>query len=254
MRFYLGTHMPNWLERSTRPLFISHRRLVRYRRRLPRARCRWALDSGGFTELSMNGRWETTPVQYIAAARRYRDEIGSLDWAAPQDWMCEPWIVAKTGRTVAHHQRLTVENYVHLSDTAPDIPFVPVLQGWSIDDYRRCVDLYHEAGVDLASLPVVGLGTVCRRQATDDIGRIVATLADVCRLHGFGVKLEGLRRYGWLLTSADSMAWSYGGRRIQPCPHGTAVSCANCWEHAQSWADSAIAGDRPVQLALGAWS
>ncbi len=34
---------------------------------------------------------------------RYRDEIGCLLWAAPQDWMCEPWITAKTGLTVAEH-------------------------------------------------------------------------------------------------------------------------------------------------------
>ncbi len=34
---------------------------------------------------------------------RYRDEIGCLLWAAPHDWMCEPWITAKTGLTVAEH-------------------------------------------------------------------------------------------------------------------------------------------------------
>lgn len=249
MRFYLGTHMPHWLERSERSLFVSHRRL-HGRRSLPRARCRWALDSGGFTELSMHGRWATTSLEYIAAARRYRDEVGNLDWCAPQDWMCEPWITAKTGKTVADHQHLTVHNFIELRGTAPDLPFVPVLQGWTLDDYRRCIDLYHDAGVKLADEPLVGLGTVCRRQATDEIGRIVATLAETCRLHGFGVKLAGLRRYGWLLTSADSMAWSYRGRRINPCPHTGVISCANCWMHANEWATRALAGDRPVQLEL----
>jgi integrase len=57
------------------------------RRRLPRARCRWALDSGGFTELSLFGRWQTTPAAYAAAVARYTDQIGKLAWASPQDWM-----------------------------------------------------------------------------------------------------------------------------------------------------------------------
>jgi len=33
------------------------------------------------------GAGPLTPEQYVAAVRRYRDEIGNLDWAAPQDWM-----------------------------------------------------------------------------------------------------------------------------------------------------------------------
>jgi O-acetyl-ADP-ribose deacetylase (regulator of RNase III) len=31
----------------------------------------WALDSGGFTELSLHGRWKATPAAYVAAVRRY---------------------------------------------------------------------------------------------------------------------------------------------------------------------------------------
>ena len=45
--------------------------------RLPRATTWWALDSGGFTELSRYGTWATgpTPAAYAARIRRYRDEI-----------------------------------------------------------------------------------------------------------------------------------------------------------------------------------
>jgi hypothetical protein len=79
--FYLGAHHPNWLRLVDFPLFISHRRLTG-RATLPRARAPWALDSGGFTELSMYGAWQTTAEQYAMAVRRYRDEIGLLTWAA----------------------------------------------------------------------------------------------------------------------------------------------------------------------------
>jgi len=52
---------------------------------MPRARASWALDSGGFTELSMHGRWLTSPKEYAKRAERYRVEVGRLDFAAVQD-------------------------------------------------------------------------------------------------------------------------------------------------------------------------
>ncbi|MBQ1165928.1 hypothetical protein KBZ21_48900, partial [Streptomyces sp. A73] len=72
---------------------------------------------------------------------------------------------------------------------------------------------------DLAAEPIVGLGSVCRRQATSEINEIVATLhSHGLRLHGFGVNTQGLSDYGPSLYSADSMAWSVDGRRNAPLP------------------------------------
>lgn len=239
MKFYLGTHEVSWLARTDVPLFVSHRRLAR-RRTFPRSVGEWALDSGGFTELDTHGYWETTPRGYVSAVRRYSDEIGGLEWAAPQDWMCEPWIVAKTGLDVVTHQARTVANFLELRALAPDLPFVPVLQGWQMDDYLRCVDIYTAAGVDLTAERVVGLGSVCRRQSEAEIEHICAALAARgLRLHGFGVKTLGLR-YARHLRSADSMAWSYNARRNPPIPGHTHASCANCLTWALRWYQRAL--------------
>lgn len=122
-----------------------------------------------------------------------------------------------------------MHNYLELRGLSDDLPIVPVLQGQTLGDYRRHVDLYMRAGVRLLDSPTVGLGSVCRRQATTEIAELVAALSsEGLPLHGFGVKLDGLRRYGWCLRSADSMAWSYGGRRTRPCPHTGAQACNNC--------------------------
>lgn len=262
--FYLGTHQPGWLTKAGVPLFISHRRLAGYRR-LPRARAGWALDSGGFSELSMFGAWRTTPADYVAAVERYDRQIGRLEWAAPQDWMCEPFMLAKTGLTVAEHQQRTVANFLELrelwgqrhADCPPhrqqSCPFVPVLQGWSLDDYWRCVDLYDRSGVHLADFPRVGLGSVCRRQATGEIGMIVRSLGQTLPLHGFGCKTTGLARYGRWLASADSMAWSVAGRRTTGCAPGHR-SEANCLPYALAWRDRVVAAladsERHEQLDL----
>jgi hypothetical protein len=187
-------------------------------------------------------------LEYIEAIERYDTEIGMLDWCAPQDWMCEPFMLAKTNKTVEQHQALTIESYLTLNAVQPKV--VPVLQGWTISDYHRHVEMYATSGVDLADCERVGLGSVCRRQATDEIAQIVASL-DGFRLHGFGVKSDGIRKYGWMLHSADSMSWSYSGRVIRPCPHTAVKSCANCWTHALEWRANAIAHTpKPVQMSL----
>lgn len=240
VRFYLGTHEVHWLGLTDVPLFISHRRLMK-RKSLPRALGPWALDSGGFTELGMYGRWVTTGGEYVAAVRRYRDEIGNLEWAAPQDWMCEPMMLAKTGLDVDTHQRYTVNSVIQLRSLAPDLPFIPVLQGWTLEDYLRCVELYRTRGIELRDEPVVGIGSVCRRQAEDEIEEIVGTLAGMgLRLHGFGVKTRGFR-YARFLVSSDSMAWSMDARRASPMPGHSHKNCANCIDWAMRWRDRAIA-------------
>ena len=220
MRCYLGTHQTSWLARlnaANVPLFVSHRRLVGRVSRHERATQSWALDSGGFSELSLFGRWTISPEEYVASVRRYQSEIGMMDWAAIQDWMCEPFILDKTGLTVAEHQRRSVQSYLDLCDLAPEIPWVPVLQGWAPNDYLRHRAMYADAGVDLAALSTVGLGSVCRRQHTDEVGPIIQHFFDAgVKLHGFGFKVKGLEKYGHLFKSADSMAWSFQARRSPP--------------------------------------
>jgi hypothetical protein len=245
LRFFLGTHEPAWLERLDVPLFLSRTRLAR-RKSLPCARAPWAMDSGGFTQLDTPPhRWTMSADEYADEVNYFAAEVGRLEWAAPQDWMCEPWIIAKTGLSVREHQERTVANFVELRDRGP---FIPVLQGWEAADYERCIELYQQAGVDLASFPLVGLGTVCRRQATPEIARIVGMLTNRgISLHGFGMKKVGLQRCSHLLTSADSTAWATRGRkawhfdRRRLCRNGTHPgSCANCMEWAQEWREGVV--------------
>jgi hypothetical protein len=246
VRFWLGTHEVGWLERMTVPLFISRVRLEK-RKVLPRARGPWALDSGGFTQLNQPPhRWTLPADEYADVVALYASEVGNLAWAAPQDWMCEPWIVERTGLSVREHQERTVANYLELRDRGP---FVPVLQGWTLEDYEACIALYTDAGVDLTAAPLVGLGTVCRRQATPEIARIVGALAGRgLRLHGFGMKSRGLARVAHLLESADSMAWSFNARmawqheKRQLCGGGHRGSCANCSAWALRWRDGVVDG------------
>lgn len=297
---YLGTHRPNWLAKLSVPLFVSRRTLAKLRR-LPRARGRWALDSGGFSELQLYGRWETTPEQYVDEVRRFIREIGGLDWAAIQDWMCEPQVIngmvrkvnpkakrkaainlAKwkqwvrrlsreradvpgvvgtlaqarrmerggghsvevlfhgTGLSIEEHQRRSVASYLRLRELAPEIQWAPVLQGGvepGGETYFQHVAMYWEAGVDLWFQPVVGVGSVCRRQHTAEAEGFLRRLAALgLRLHGFGFKVLGLERVHDVLQSSDSLAWSFQARKRPPLPECTGhKNCANCERYALRW-------------------
>jgi hypothetical protein len=274
-RFLLGTHQPGWLNHAGVPLFVSDTRLRVYKR-LPAAVAPVAYDSGGFTELQRHGRWTIPPTDYVARLRRYRDEIGHMAWAAPQDWMCEPLIIngGRVGSTVFagtrrfldphgwltddhivwEHQIRTIDNYVLLRELAPDLNIRPAVQGWLPEDYVRCVDLYWErAGIDLTREPLVLVGSVCRRQGMDEAGRILTALHQigVTRLHGLGFKTLGLIRFADLLTSCDSMAWSDDARKLRHpapgCPGkirrpGEPVkNCANCLHYALTWRAAVLA-------------
>jgi hypothetical protein len=239
MEFYLGTHVPVHLERTEVPMFLS-RRVLEKRKSPVKSIAPWALDSGGFSELKLNGGWKITPDEYVETVNRL-NKTPHLRWAAQQDWMCEAIMIEKTGLTVREHQRRTVENFLELRKLDCDVPIIPVLQGYTMDEYKECFEMFEVAGVDLRSESLVGLGSVCRRQNTDDIERIVSCFhSKDLRLHGFGVKIQGLRRYGEMLESSDSLAWSFGARYLQEhcsiCkPNPTTKNCANCLNYALEW-------------------
>ncbi|MFF2184604.1 hypothetical protein [Streptomyces sp. NPDC058155] len=263
--FYLGAP-PAFMKYTDVPLFISNRPLSKLKN-LYRSQGPTAVDSAGFSEVSENGSWDKgpTPRQYAGQVRRYVDEVGIV-WAAPQDWMCEPWITAKTGLSVVEHQARTVGNYLDLKAIDPSLPIIPVLQGWTVAEYEHCIDLYDRAGIDLRAEPLVGIGSVCRRQGTQEAADLITRIAGHgIRLHGFGFKIDGLRRVAHLLPSSDSMAWALAGRNEptgcdyrfprSPGPHKNE---ANCLRYALNWRDKVLGAietgraiaDGPRQLAF----
>jgi hypothetical protein len=282
---YLGVNTVDWLRRpelADVPKCISRNRLAAYRgRRIPLATNRILFDSAGFTELQRHGRWRVTPEQFVAQVRAQvtamgRDHVAGV---APMDWMCEDEIidggVTKDGtfagtRThldphrrrsldemVLLHQELTTDNLVTLRRLAPDLPIFPVLQGKTLEQYLRHECMYAAAGIRLLDEPIIGLGSVCRRQGTQEIATIVRRLAGLgARLHGFGVGAVGLSLYGQYLLSADSDAWSYHGRRaVGRCPHGLVVWEQNCPIRALDWwhAAGARLTGRPTTTAAAAF-
>lgn len=212
MRFFVGVHHPNNAGRV--PLAMVSANVLRGRKSgFPVGE--WIMDSGAFTTVNKYGGYPEPVEVYAEIIRRFATS-GTLLAAVAQDWMCEPFVLAKTGLTVAEHQRLTIDRYRQLvrCDTA-GVPIMPVLQGYAPADY---VDHIRQYGRLLTRGMWVGVGSVCKRNGRPAAARAVfeaihAARPDL-RLHGFGIKITALHdaRIRDLLYSADSMAWSYAAR------------------------------------------
>ncbi len=239
MRFFTGLHQPSDAKHFD-AAFVSVNRLRK--RKGAFAVGDWIMDSGAFTEISTHGHYRTGVAEYAAEIRRWAGN-GNLLAAVAQDYMCEPFIVERTGLSVHEHQRLTIERYDALLAEKPGVYIMPVLQGYAPADYVAHLAMY---GDRLANGQWVGVGSVCKRNG--DPKQVAAVLLAIkgarpdLQLHGFGLKTTALADplVRSLLATADSMAWSFHARK-----NGRN---GNDWNEAMRW-QQAIAA-RPEQKVM----
>lgn len=245
---YIGTSDQTWLREAATPEGIPVAWCISQHRLgvlPPRPRTRFFIDSGAYSELKRHGGWRITAKEYVRQAQWWFLKMGTPDFLGQMDWMTEREILAKTGLSCLEHQRRTVRNYQELeawwnATIGWDEPhrFAPTLQGDSVERYLRCVDMFQQAGVDLAARPVVGLGSVCRLQSTSLIVDIVTAITEAVpgiKLHGYGVKVGGIRRCGQKFVSTDSQSWSKDALHNPPLPGHTHQHCVSCIDWAFAW-------------------
>lgn len=225
--FYPGLHQPSDARHFTRCCIHVERLANRLK---PLGCDELLLDSQAFMKLRIHGGYPDAPEAYAAKVTRIAGLVRKLT-AVTEDWMCEAFMLAITGKTVCEHQRLTIERYDAIRTALPaEIDLMPVLQGYRPREYVQHIRDY---GARLNLGAWVGVGSVCKRNT--DPSAIKAVLLAIkaerpdLRLHGFGVKLTALQsdQIRTLLHSADSMAWSYAARRQG--------RNANDWREAQAF-------------------
>lgn len=237
--FFPGLHQPSDAWRFER-VCISIRRL--WRRLKPLGCPQVMVDSGAFRELELHGEYQHSEEVYATELHRLHTAgVVNIAVAVAQDFMCEDFMLARTKATdtalsslhhhgpasradlIAIHQAWTIERYdalvaalERLFGGAAPFPVLPVLQGYSPADYVRHVVAY---GDRLKPAMWVGVGSVCKRngdpEAIAAVLKAIYSIRPDLLLHGFGVKVTSLmheivRR---LLSTADSMAWSYAARK-----------------------------------------
>ncbi|MFI6688455.1 hypothetical protein [Streptomyces sp. NPDC050485] len=98
--------------------------------------------------------------------------------------MCEDQPLRMTGLSIDQHQDLTIANFLTLRDLAPELPIIPVVQGWLRPHYARCVEKFAAADVNLTKEPLVGVGSICRRPSTTSQNHLSGWPAAI---HRFGM-------------------------------------------------------------------
>jgi hypothetical protein len=209
----------------------------------------YALDSAGFTAMQgwkkkgtqpgIGGVYPWTYEQYVELASIYRPS-----WWSQPDCCTEPEISGSqeeidyrvdltatmlegTLRVVDAWQNKLAKDCS--ADTVANMvrPPVPILQGWSVDDYLRSLDMLiavWERWTPWLAMPaLIGLGSVCRRTLNHPTHGLYAVLAALegrlpagARLHLFGVKgecLSEVKDMPWI-ASADSMAYDFNSRVV----------------------------------------
>lgn len=172
------------------------------------------IDSGGFSSSLKSGGYTRTDDEYL----QHVEEL-QPDYYALRDYPCEPELLQTHNRTVEMHQALTVDHHLKLLDKIDDYQisgsWVPVLQGWTLEEYLDCIDLFKEHGL---LSDYVAIGSVCRRGSQDEIRKIISVVKHQLggrRLHAFGLNLGVLRDpHLWgCVYSVDSGAFDYAARK-----------------------------------------
>lgn len=211
LAFYVGLHQPSDARHFERCCIAVSR--LRYRRTVQLRR--WIMDSGAFTEVARHGGYRAGVAAYAEEARRWTG-FGQLEAIVAQDFMCEPFVLRRTGLSTGRKPCRTGMTGTSGSQSSR-ASYRSIVRRWcSATEYRRHVAAY---GDRLADGAWVGVGSVCRRNSSPAdivavLGAIKAERPDL-RLHGFGVKITALGdpSVRAMLASADSMAWSYHARR-----------------------------------------
>lgn len=168
---------------------------------------RW-LDCGGFTMLNKYSDYPFSVVNYANLVVRLRPH-----YYATMDYPCEPEISRSIG-LMRNEDRIkaTVENVIKLAEWEEQLPgqMVPIIQGYSLDEYLYCLNLHCQAGTIRDYMAV---GSMCRRISNEELGNLIpgiyyaAQKAGCSKLHFFGLKLSpGLEPYNDMIWSRDSAA------------------------------------------------
>lgn len=156
---------------------------------------------------------------YPFTVGNYMNLVSKLEphWYATMDYPCEPEI-SRSIELSTNEQRIraTVDKAREILDLAEIIPHstaVPVIQGYTLEEYLFCLKLHKEAGT---IRPYMAVGSMCRRLSAHQLENLIPQIYErakeygCTKLHYFGLKLSKdlvpLREY---IYSQDSAAIYY---------------------------------------------
>ena len=177
----------------------------------------WFIDSGGFSLLSKLKDYPFTLEQYALLIKKKKPT-----YAATMDYPCEPELLKEASMSVKERIIKTIENAEIMLNNYDfrRTKIIPVIQGWTIDDYRFCIKEMHKR--DLLG-DYVAFGSMCRRMRIAEARKLITKQREYLRkfvdakAHYFGIKISFLKDLTIFrnVDSFDTAAWTHthGGER-----------------------------------------
>jgi len=165
------------------------------------------LDSGGFSFFYKQGNYPFTPKELA----KLGENIGA-DYVAVMDYPCEPDVSRPDG-LATNVQRIerTIEN-AHKCMKYENVNWVMVIQGYTKEEYRYCIERIKEEGL---KTDLMAIGSLCVRKKIKEALEIISlTRRHFRKLHGFGVDLRFLKdpQIYLSLYSSDTAAWHWNNQ------------------------------------------
>lgn len=216
------------------------------------------VDSGGFTAARRWGRYPWSTEQYADFIRAISRDV-PLAFCAIMDYACEPTVNRSILATNQQRIDATIENEQACRAAAPDLPWLPVLQGDNLAE--RAYDLSRRRETGLLPECYAGIGSVCGRGAVAarKVIQFYAGQLFGMRYHAFGMHIGAMddRVVPGALRSWDSYSWTWArGARMERAPEYLKQDGENYASYARRLAGLYMENtiqprlDRPIQHTL----
>lgn len=179
-----------------------------------------SVDCGGFTAARRWGSYPWIPEQYAAFVQAVSRDV-PLAFCACMDYACERGVNREQYATNIARIEATIMNERACKDAASELPWLPVLQGDTLEE--RAYDLARRRELGVLPETYAGIGSVCGRGAI--AARNVVKFYDGhlsgVKFHGFGMHIGALDDEAVMgaLKSWDSYSWTWArGARSMRAP------------------------------------
>lgn len=169
------------------------------------------IDSGGFTAARQWGKYPWSVQQYADFIGDVSRDV-ALDFCAIMDYACEPSVNREIYRSNKDRIKATIRNETECMRVAPDLPWLPVLQG--DNQIERAFDIAIRQRVGMLPGKYAGVGSVCGRGRAGAVETILFYRDQLpgVKFHCFGMHVQALDNDFVFdaIKSWDSYGWNWG--------------------------------------------
>jgi len=175
------------------------------------------LDSGGFSFFTKYSEYPFSVKEYVEWIHEMQKiNNGKVKYVATMDYPCEPSINRKAFSSNKERIEKTVENAIKCFKNEIPAKWIPVLQGYNLDEYVFCLNLYKKHGI---LTDYIAVGSMCKRSNISEIVKIVHEIKKNYKgkIHLFGLAIKALQNKALfdMIYSCDTIGYTFASKTVE---------------------------------------